>query len=205
MGPLFAIAVMKILVTGFKPFLGQNVNPSERLAQDLAEEFSPQVESIILPVEFKSSSDFLFKNKKLNEYEHVVLIGQATGRSKVGFEKVALNWVQTEHFDEAGNKPPVGPIDHGSSTAVFSNFPIDRVVQHLKSKSLNVEISFSAGAYVCNDLYFRSVNQHPEASIVFVHVPMIEEQIRVNESQAYLKYDEIKNILRETIRFLSKV
>jgi pyroglutamyl-peptidase len=190
---------MKILVTGFNPFLGQTLNPSQRLATELENDFSANVESLILPVEFKTSSDYLFKNKTLNEYDHVLLIGQATGRSKVGFEKVALNWVQTEHRDEAGFRPNPGPIDPSAETALLSQFPIDNIVHYLKSKDLNVEISFSAGTFVCNELYFRCVQKHPKTSIVFIHVPMIEEQIRVKESNSYMKYDEIKFILNETI------
>ena len=49
---------MKILVTGFKPFLGEQMNPSEILANELARKFS-EVQALILPVEFKKSFDIL--------------------------------------------------------------------------------------------------------------------------------------------------
>ena len=55
---------MKILVTGFKPFLGEKINPSEMLAVELAKNFS-EITSLLLPVEFGKSFEIL---KKRQEY-----------------------------------------------------------------------------------------------------------------------------------------
>jgi pyroglutamyl-peptidase len=95
---------MKILVTGFMPFLGEKINPSEMLANELAQNF-PEVTSLILPVEFKKSFEVLKSHLKNTTYDYIVSLGEASRRSKIRLEKIDLNWIQSEHKDESGNQP----------------------------------------------------------------------------------------------------
>jgi pyroglutamyl-peptidase len=165
---------MKILVTGFKPFLGERINPSEMLATELAENF-PEVSCLILPVEFKKSFDVLKSHLEKNNYDYLISLGQASARSKICLEKIGLNWVQTEHKDESGSLPTSGKIAEGP-LALMSEFPLDTIYKKLKEQNFPVEISFSAGTYVCNDLYFRTLNEIKNTKSVFIHVPLIEAQ-----------------------------
>ena len=192
---------MKILVTGFKPFLGESLNPSEMLAQDLAQVFQ-EVESLVLPVEFENAFLKLKEHLNIYQYSYILLIGQASGRSKISLEKVGLNWQQTEHADEKGFKPTTGPIVHGDELAVMTAFDTDSALIHLKNLNKPAEISFSAGTYVCNDLYYRALKHFNESKIVFVHVPMIEEQIKDSKNQNYLDYDVTLDTLKKLIEFL---
>ncbi len=164
---------MKTLVTGFKPFLGASANPSEILAGLLSQN-SEGIDSLILPVEFKNSFEILKDHLQSNAYENLILLGLASGRKNICFEKIALNWVQTEHQDEAKSKPPTGKIISSEPLAVMSLFPIDEIYSKLKSENHLVEISFSAGTYVCNDLYFRCLTGI-SIKTVFVHLPLIVE------------------------------
>ena len=88
MGPLSAFA-MKILVTGFKSFLGATSNPSETLALQLSHQFA-EVESLILPVEFGRSSEILLAELQSKAFNYLLMLGQAGGRKNVCFEKVGL-------------------------------------------------------------------------------------------------------------------
>ena len=192
---------MKILVTGFKPFLGEALNPSEILSQDLQKHFS-EVRSLILPVEFENAFLKLEEHLKIYQYSYVILLGQASGRSKIGFEKIGLNWQQSEHADEKGYKPTTGEIHLGEVLALMSQFDVDSAVQSLKQDKKPVEVSFSAGTYVCNDLYYRALKQFNESKIVFVHVPMIKEQIKDSKTQPYLDYTDILDTLKKLIESL---
>lgn len=192
---------MKILVTGFKPFLGETLNPSEMLAQDLAQAFQ-QVESLVFPVEFENAFLKLKEHLSVYQYSYIILIGQASGRSKVGLEKIGLNWQQSEHADEKGFKPNTGPIAVGEELAVMTTFDTDSAFKHLKNLNKSVEISFSAGTYVCNDLYYRSLKHFHESKIIFVHVPMIKEQIKDSKNPNYLEYTETLDTLKKLIEFL---
>jgi len=189
---------MKILVTGFKPFLGEKINPSEMLANELAENFK-EVSALILPVEFKSSFEVLKNHLRQHHYDYVISLGQASGRTKIGFEKIGLNWVQTENKDEAGTKPVTGPIAE-APLAIMSQFPVDEVFLKLKEDHLPVEISFSAGTYVCNDLYFRTLNEFKSLKTVFVHVPLIESQ--AEGTKPFIPYSSSLICLSEMIEHL---
>lgn len=192
---------MKILVTGFKPFLGEKINPSEILALHLQNKFK-NVDAEILPVEFSRS--FLHLQNKLvtSSYNYIILLGQAAGRNKVSLEKIALNWVQTENADESGIKPATGHIQNGQDLAKMSSFPVDQVYASLKEKNLPVEISFSAGSFVCNDLYYRTISEFSELPIVFVHVPLIKEQLTEDQARPFLDLEVQKIVLENLISAL---
>jgi pyroglutamyl-peptidase len=192
---------MKILVTGFKPFLGEALNPSEMLSQDLQKRFS-EVQSLILPVEFEKAFLKLQEHLQVYQYSYVILLGQASGRSKIGFEKIALNWQQTEHADETGYKPNTGEILLGEKLALMTAFDVDAAVSLLKQHKKPVEVSFSAGTYVCNDLYYRALAHFNELKIVFVHVPMIKEQIKDSKTQTFIDYSETLDTLNKLIESL---
>ena len=189
---------MKILVTGFKPFLKDNINPSELLSLELAQKYA-EVSSLVLPVEFENSFKILRAHLVLNTYDFIILLGQAAGRSKISLEKIALNWVQTESPDEIGVRPEPGVILETSELALMTNFPIARICAELNKQDLPVEISFSAGTFVCNDLYYRALKQFPELMILFIHLPLIQNQINETYQRPFLELEFQKNILSQLI------
>ena len=178
---------MKVLVTGFKPFLGEKINPSEMLALELAQNF-PEVEALILPVEFKKSFEILKQKLNSNSYDYLISIGQASGRSKIGFEKLGVNWVETEHKDESGSLPATGKIVEGP-LALMTDFPVQNIYQKLLQDGFPVEISFSAGTFVCNELYFRALHGFPGLKSIFIHVPLIESQA-LEKQKPFLSYSD---------------
>lgn len=172
------------------------------LASELEQNF-PEVTALVLPVEFGKSFEILKKHLQDHTYDYVIEIGQAAGRSKICFEKIGLNWVQTEHKDESGSQPQSGSIAEGP-LALMTTFPVDTVYQKLKAEQFPVEISFSAGAFVCNDLYFRTLNEFKNLKTVFVHVPLIEVQAMESKkpflsySESLLCFSELITILKES-------
>ncbi len=193
---------MDILVTGFKPFLGEQINPSEKLANELGR--IQNVRSMILPVEFGKSFEVLKSELSKKTPDYLILIGQAGGRKNISFEKIGLNWVQTDYADENGVVPTPGMIQKQSSLALMSQFPIDEIYKTLKNQKDPVEISFSAGAFVCNDLYFRVLNEFPQLKTVFIHVPLIPEQLKPNDERPALAYETQSRVLKATISHLTK-
>jgi pyroglutamyl-peptidase len=179
---------MKITVTGFRPFLGATSNPSEDLACELAQIF-PEVRAHVLPVEYGHSFELLRLYLQHDQPDYLIMLGQAAGRLKICFEKIGLNWVQSEHPDEAGRHLAAGPILIDQPLALMSEFPVDRVVSALKKENLPVDVSFSAGAFVCNDLYFRALAEFPDKKPVFIHVPLIKD----------MDFETQLNILKKTV------
>ena len=165
------------------------------MAKALANLF-PEVESFILPVEFKNSFEILKKQVAVTKPDYLIMLGQASGRARVCLDKMGLNWVQTQRRDEAGVQPADGKIFSDSSLALMSDFPIDQMYFELRKQNLPVEISFSAGAYVCNDLYFRALKEFTDLKSVFVHVPLLPEQLDENDERPSLDFEKQLDILK---------
>ncbi len=183
-----------LLFTGFKPFLGQSVNSSWILAQELALEF-PNSKVLELPVEFRNSFSQLRQYvKTLAEFpEKIFLLGQAQNRPHISIERVALNWAECDSPDEAGCRPEVGQIIKGEPAAFIQG--------HLRSFSKEkIKISHSAGTYVCNELYYRSLHfwRDQQQKIIFIHTPPLMEG-EGPESQNGMGRLEQKKILLDWI------
>ena len=110
--------------------------------------------------------------------------------------------MQSENGDEGGFIPEAGRIDSNSPLALLSTFPIDEAFLYLKKKKFSVEISFSAGTFVCNDLYFRTLQKTTYIQSVFVHVPLLPEQIKVGDLRPSMKFEEQFETLKSLLLFL---
>jgi pyroglutamyl-peptidase len=192
---------MKVLISGFEPFLGESVNPSELLVHEIKKTFS-DISILVLPVEFKHAFEILKKEIQLQKPDVVVMLGQASGRKNISFEKIGLNWIQTNNPDESGFVPKTGPIVMGQVLALMSKFPVDEVVQKLKHQNWPVEVSFSAGTFVCNDLYFKVLLEFNELKSVFIHVPLLFEQIKNNDDRPWVEFKIINDCINETIKLI---
>jgi len=69
---------------------------------------------------------------------------------------------------------------------------------------LPIEISFSAGAYVCNDIYFRVLNEIKNIPAVFIHVPLLPEQLKKQDVRSALSFDLQLETLSGVISFLKQ-
>lgn len=164
-----------MLLTGFEPFLNDTINPSQLLVQRLASELS-QVRSVVLPVHFENAYSVL--NQELLEHKPrcLVMFGQASGRSCLNLEKIALNWIQSDDADASGVIPQTGKIKPQAELALMTAVDVDEVNLHMKNQGFQAAVSFSAGTYVCNNLYYKVLSNHPQIKSLFVHVPCLPEQ-----------------------------
>lgn len=195
---------MRLLLTGFEPFLGEKINPSQLLVDEVARlsEFS-WVETMILPVSFRTAPAILLKKMMSEKYDGVVMLGQASGRDKVSLERVALNWVESRAADETGFTPTTGPIDPRMKEAYFCSWPLGEIKEVLSSKEIPVEISFTAGGFVCNYLYFSIASQVRVPSL-FVHVPYLPVQTADKPNQPSMEFNTMKSAVFEILNFLKK-
>lgn len=173
----------RVLITGFKPFLGEAINPSEVLLAEIKRDFAVygNVDTLVLPVSFNHAFTTLEKQVDMKSYRYVFLLGQAGDRDKVCFERVGLNWVETQKPDEDGFIPHQGPISQGASAALFSRFPLSEWSEDLKGQGVPAKVSLSAGGYVCNYVYFRALQKYQETqdtAVVFIHVPYLPDQVQ---------------------------
>jgi len=167
----------KVLLTGFEPFLKESINPSQQLVL----EFQSKCDTLVLPVSYQRSWEVLRAHLQKNSYDFVLMLGQAGERKAIGLERVAINLQDTETSDEDGEQRLQARISESGPDAYMNTLPLRPWSQALQKMQLPVEISFSAGAFICNSIYYqafefkKAVNLKTE--ILFVHVPYLPEQV----------------------------
>ena len=174
------MASKKVLLTGFEPFGGASFNPSGAVVQEIAENGIDGVEIItaILPVEFKRSSKILIDLITTHKPSVVIALGQAEGRDFIGPEQVAINLADARIADNAGVKLENQPINTGAADGYFSTLPIRAIVDAISALGINAKVSYSAGAFICNEIFFtaQSVLQGSTVISGFIHLPLATNQ-----------------------------
>jgi pyroglutamyl-peptidase len=195
--------VKRVLVTGFEPFHKASANPTKEIVQILESEKIPGLATFVLPVEFGKSSKLLIDLIEKQKPEIVIALGQAEGRSQITPEKIAINLDNARIPDNAGNSPINQPIVSGGADGLFSTLPIDLYVDKLKQADIPASISYSAGTYVCNHLFYAMQNHCKDSEIQsgFIHVPLMESQANEFPGLPTLPLETMVQAIKEILLF----
>lgn len=179
---------MKILLTGFEPFDKSPINPSDQVVQSLAIETIPDVEleTAILPVDYKSGPIALLQALQAAQPEAVLCLGQASRRSVISIERVAVNLLDFRIPDNGGNQVSDQPVVASGAAAYFTTLPVRAIYETLKGNGIPTELSLSAGAYLCNQVIYTLLHylqsQGMQIPAGFIHLPDLPEQSAQRES-----------------------
>ena len=174
---------MKVLVTGFTPFGGEQINPSWEAVKRLPERVG---EAVLLkreiPTEFDAACAALRAAMDELRPDAVLAVGQYGGANGVRVERVAVNLRDARIADNAGAKPVDEPVVPGAPDAYFATLPTRRIVEKLREEDIPAQLSYSAGTFVCNNLLYcalhESAKKLPATRCGFVHVPYLPEQAK---------------------------
>jgi pyroglutamyl-peptidase len=189
----------KILLTGFEPFRNEPINPS----QELARAFAKTCDTLVLPVSYDRAWKILRAQLAERDYDFILMLGQAGDRKNICLERVAINLQDTETPDEDGIVRVQSKISEAGPDAFMNPLSLRALSQALQRLKLPVEVSFTAGAFVCNSIYYQSFlflkESGRQTPVLFVHVPYLPEQtLGKAEGTPSLSLD----LMRETISAL---
>lgn len=171
----------RVLLTGFEPFGGMETNPSGVVVINAAQQLTAQgipTESVILPVTFRGASERLKQAMAASNWDLIVCVGVAPGRTKVGIERVAINVDDARIADNGGASPIDEPIVAEGPAAYFATLPVKRAFAAVTELGIPVEVSNTAGTYVCNHVFYKLMHALAGATSVrggFVHIPLAED------------------------------
>lgn len=172
-----------VLVTGFDPFGGSDVNPSWDAVHALHGRVisGHQVIGGEIPTVFGRSLEHLQALMEEHQPRLVVCTGQAGGRGHVSLERVAINVNDARIPDNAGAKPIDVPILADGPAAYFTTLPIKAMLQALLDAGVRAEVSQTAGTFVCNQTFYGLMHllaqprwQGTRGGLI--HVPWLPEQ-----------------------------
>jgi pyroglutamyl-peptidase len=172
---------MKLLVTGFEAFGGEDRNPTLELLPLLPGRRGPfLVETLALPVVFGEAAEVATDAIRRLRPQAVLMLGQAGGRVDIAVERVAINLDDARMADNKGNQPFDRPIDPKGPAALFSTFSARAIVETMRAAGVPASLSYSAGTFVCNHLLYSVLRfleaEWPAALAGFLHFPWLPEQ-----------------------------
>lgn len=168
---------MSILLTGFEPFDGASVNPSWEAVQRVPDTVAGHiVHRLRLPVVYGEAAALLLEEIRRLKPALVLCCGLAGGREGVTPELVAINYRQARIPDNAGQSFSGVPIDPQGDAAYMTCLPVNAMIEAIRREMIPAYLSLSAGAYVCNEIYYALLRSEKALGHkgLFVHVPDTE-------------------------------
>jgi pyroglutamyl-peptidase len=190
-----------ILLTGFEPFGNASLNPSGEIVKQIS---GDNIITAILPVAYTQSAERLLKLIAEHKPDVVVCLGQAEGRTSITPERVAINLDDARLADNEGVLRNDVKILENGPDAYFTTLPIREMVDAMKAANVPAAISLSAGAFLCNHIFY--VAQHNLAGTNvrsgFVHVPLMDEQAGEFPGLPTMPLDQMVTAVRAMLEVL---
>ena len=174
----------QLLITGFDPFGGERVNPSWEAVCRLPDEVGLwRLTKLQIPTVFGLAAQRVLETACRIKPDAILCVGQAGGRNALTPEVVAINLREASIPDNAGNQPANLPVDGEGPCAYFATVPVREMVAAIQSAGYPAALSYSAGAFVCNDLLYTLLHRFNGTGTQagFIHVPFLPEQAKENQ------------------------
>ncbi len=167
----------RILVGGFTPFGGDDLNPSWETISRLPKEIDGvKIDTLEIPVIYEQAAFQLLKKAEEIEADCILCFGYNSKARILEIEYVAINLQRAKISDQAGLSPKDCSIDPHGPLARKTDLPIFELIDQVH-RTWPGKISLSAGSYVCNDVMYRILawceTHHKIGG--FIHVPPFEE------------------------------
>ena len=191
----------KVLLTGFEPFGTATSNPSGEIVKQIS---GDNIVTAILPVTYAQSAERLLSLINQHNPDVVLCLGQAEGRTQITPEKVAINLDDARLPDNAGvQRSDVKILDDGPD-AYFTSLPIKEMVDAAKAAGVPASVSLSAGAFLCNHVFYVAQNKFAGSKVRsgFVHVPLMDSQAPEFPGLPTMPLDQMVKAMRAMLEVL---
>jgi pyroglutamyl-peptidase len=165
----------KVLLTGFEPFGNATSNPSGEIVKQIS---GDNIITAILPVAYRQSAERLLSLIEQHNPDVVICLGQAEGRTAITPERIAINLDDARLADNQGVLRNDVKIFQDGPDAYFSTLPVNEIVAAIKAQGIPAAVSLSAGAFLCNHVFYVAQNKFAGSDVRsgFVHVPLMDSQ-----------------------------
>lgn len=169
----------RLLITGFDPFGGSDLNPAWEAVKLLPDSIGDYVLcKLEIPTVFDLAPETVIRGAREFQPHVILCIGQAGGRSSVTPERIGVNIRDARIPDNAGNQPRGEFVAEGGPAAYFATVPVMAMADAICAAGLPGTVSNSAGAFVCNDVLYTLLHHYAgtDVKVGFIHVPWLPEQ-----------------------------
>ena len=169
---------MTVLITGFGPFPGAPLNPTEALVRELARRHHDgdcRRIGHVFRTSYAAVETELPKLVDLHRPDVILQLGLATRTAHLRIETRAVNSRSLLAADVDGFAPKTSGIDPAAPSALAGRAPHHRLVAAARATGVPARLSRNAGRYLCNYAYWRALDlsAHGGPLVQFIHVPMV--------------------------------
>lgn len=192
---------MRVILTGFEPFGGESINPSQCVIEALSAERIPGIQLLcmILPVVYGIAEERLAEAITDLQPDAVISLGQSGGSTALKLERVAINVRLTSATDPAITHSALAgsfnvvsnqgertlmetEVVLGGPPAYFSTLPVWELLQKMRDAGIPAIPGYAAGTHLCNSTLYYTLHhlathhqqQHTQAG--FIHLPYLPQQ-----------------------------
>jgi pyroglutamyl-peptidase len=195
----------KVVLTGFGVFSGVSANPTEAIINSLKDWCLDgcDVSKITLVCSVKYLDQFLDdldrNNISGNFSDDILLVhlGVDSGSTSMKLETTAYNNMTFRVPDQSGFTPELVRIKDIAAfdSPLESSLNIPALCEQLKNDQWNVEVSSDPGRYLCNYIYYKSLqlsttrqesSRNGNCQSIFIHVPGLDV-IPLEKQVAFVK------------------
>ncbi len=179
-GAYGAMGAKIVLVTGFEPFGMYPTNPSQVIAETLngSSLYDAEIIGLVLPVDFTTSVERAVEAMDLYHPDVVISLGLNANANVMEVEKIGVNLKRYPLGDGRWSFPRL--IEKNSPFLRFTPLKTNDIARKIQDADIPAKQSFFAGSYICNALFYGLLgyvkDQNLNASIGFIHVPLLDSQ-----------------------------
>lgn len=193
-----------VLITGFEPFGGEQINPSWEVVSRLDNAIigGCRVVARQLPCVFGDALSVLHSAIDALSPALVLAIGQAGGRADITVERVAINVDDARIADNKGQQPVDAPVVANGPAAWFSTLPIKAMVAAIRKAGIPASVSQTAGTFVCNHVMYgllHKLSGLPEVKGGFIHIPYLPQQAAAHPGAPSMAAETVRQALEIAI------
>jgi pyroglutamyl-peptidase len=202
-----------VVLTGFEPFGGFQVNPSWEAAKalDSRNEGSFQTKSLQIPLKYKEIKGAIETIIDSHHPAVILSLGQSY-RPVISLEKVAKNIADLTEANilyNCGSRPEAEILEPEAPAAYFTTLPTRAILSELRRAAIPAEISYDAGTFGCNQLFFHTMHKIACDGLGtlggFIHVPCLPLQaVQLQETRRFIvpcmELERIVNAVRIAIK-----
>lgn len=159
---------IRLFLTGFEPFGGSLINPSNEAIQALLADPPREVvdgrvtiSTCILPVvggtASGSAAAMLASAIDREDPDLVLCLGETGSRDAICVERVAVNAREYRIADNAGAMIRGERVIEGAPNEHASTLPVEALVAALHGAGVRAEVSSNAGRFLCNEIMFHAI------------------------------------------------
>ncbi len=187
------------IITAFEPFGEESINPTEAVIEHIPDMlYNTRIVKVTLPVVYNFAFDRLLPLIEEHQPKLIIQLGLALGRPRISIERVALNVNHADMADNLGNQKQYELIEPYGPDGLFTTLPLARLMDRLKEKGVPATVSNTAGGFVCNNLFYKTLHyvkaMHKSADVGFMHVPPLPKQA-IGKNIASMEQSHMVNAL----------